>query len=509
MNGADVGTMRKSGSRRPRFAWEASTAGADWPVEYELQYSTDPTMADAATIITARAGYQLDSDLEGELLPPIGRRYYWRVRACSQGECSPFSPVRWFNVGRVRCDFNADGYDDVAVGAVSVTMSRSNAVYFYYGAAGAEFDATSNGMKTRPDDSVSGFGAALSCAGDVDGDGFADLLVGAPFSASSEGEAWVYFSDGGDAFSGRSSGGLRDAHEGVEFGSTLSAAGDVNGDGFDDVIIGEWDGPYAYLYMGHSSGRLSPPTALSLNMNVSSMASTVSSAGDVNGDGFSDVMVAFQPVSSLGRQVVGLYFGGTGPGFDAVPDVELAAPIEDSNFGFVISSAGDVNGDGFGDVIVGSHGLDRAYIYVGGPDGLDTSPILTLEGKERTNFGLAVASAGDMNGDGFGDVAVGTSDYAGDPGTVYVYMGGAGTMLNRGADVALYRPAQGGGFGPVLGSSGDVNGDGFSDLTVAAPQDDAVYMFFGKSESETPDPEDGTVVQPLLDLTFGASVSRR
>ncbi|WP_437602226.1 VCBS repeat-containing protein [Sorangium sp. So ce590] len=293
----------------------------------------------------------------------------------------------------------------------------------------------------------------------------------------------------------------------MEFGSTLSAAGDVNGDGFDDIIIGEWDGPYAYLYMGHSSGRLSPPTALSLDMNVSSMASTVSSAGDVNDDGFSDVMVAFQPVSSLGRQAVGLYFGGSG--FDAVPDVELAAPMEDSNFGFAISSAGDVNGDGFGDVIVGSHGLDRAYIYVGGSDGLDTAPFLTLEGKEGTNFGLAVASAGDMNGDGFGDVAVGTSDYAGDPGTVYVYMGGAGTMLNDRADVAFHRPARGGGFGPVLGSSGDVNGDGFSDLTVAAPQDDAVYMFFGKSESENPDPEDGSVVQPLLDLTFGASVSKR
>ncbi|WP_437649545.1 hypothetical protein [Sorangium sp. So ce362] len=77
-------------------------------------------------------------------------------------------------------------------------MTRSNAVYFYYGAAGAEFDATPNGMKTRPNDSVSGFGAALSCAGDVDG--FADILVGAPFSASLEGEAWVYFSDGGDIF---------------------------------------------------------------------------------------------------------------------------------------------------------------------------------------------------------------------------------------------------------------------------------------------------------------------
>ncbi|WP_437592592.1 FG-GAP-like repeat-containing protein [Sorangium sp. So ce1000] len=508
MNGADVGTMRKSRSRRPRFAWEASTGTTDQPVEYELQYGTDPTMADAATIITTRADYQLDSDLEVELLPPVGRRYYWRVRACSQGTCSSFSPVRWFNVGRVRCDFNADGYDDVAVGAVSPTMNDINAVYFYYGAAGAAFDTTSDGRRTRPHDSVSGFGAALSCAGDVDGDGFADLLVGAPFSANLKGGAWVYFSDGGDSFSGTSVE-FHGSQEGVEFGGALAGAGDVNGDGFDDVIVGEVGGPYAHLYHGDSAGRLSSATMLSLDMNVSSMVAAVASAGDVNGDGFSDVIVSFQPRDSLGIQAVGLYFGGTGLGPDAVPDVELAAPMEDSNFGSAIAAAGDVNGDGFGDVIIGSNGLSRSYIYLGAPDGLEPVPFLTLEGKERTNFGLAVASAGDMNGDGFGDVAVGTSDYSGDPGTVYIYMGGAGAMLNGAADVAFHRPANGDGFGPILGSSGDVNGDGFSDLTISAPQDGAIFMYFGKSESENPDPEDGSVIQPLIDLTFGAAVARR
>lgn len=509
MNGADVGTMRKSGSRRPRFAWEESMGMTDRPVEYELQYGTDPTMADVVTITTARAEYQIDSDLQGELLPPVGRRYYWRVRACSQGECSSFSPVWWFNVGRVRCDFNADGYDDVAVGAVSVTRNDINAVYFYYGSAGVEFDAASNGTKTRPSDSVAGFGTALSCAGDVDGDGFADLLVGAPFSDHLTGDAWVYFSDGGDIFSGVPWELRHGLEEGVEFGGTLSAAGDVDGDGFDDIIVGELGGPYAYLYRGDSSERIADPISLSLDVNASSVVAAVASAGDVNGDGFFDVMVSFQPRDSLGHQAVGLYFGGTGLGFDAVPDIELAAPMEDSNFGSAIAGAGDVDGDGFGDVIVGSHGLSRSYIYIGGPDGLKPAPYLTLAGKARTNFGLAVASAGDMNGDGFGDVAVGTSDYSNDPGTVYIYMGGSGKMLNGSADVAFHRPANGDGFGPVLGSSGDVNGDGFSDLTIAAPQDDAVFVFFGKSKAENPDPEDGSVIQPLIDLVFGSAVARR
>ncbi|WP_162143986.1 VCBS repeat-containing protein [Sorangium cellulosum] len=509
INGADVGTMRKSGSRRPKFAWEASKGTTDRPVEYELQYGTDPTMADAVTIITARLEYQLDSDLQGELLPPVGRRYHWRVRACSQGECSSFSPVWWFNVGRVKCDFNADGYDDVAVGAVSVTRNDLNSVYFYYGSAGVEFDAVSDGTRTNPSGSVAGFGRALSCAGDVDGDGFADLVVGAPYGANSTGSAWVYLSDGGDVFSVGTSQGLHGSQEGVEFGGAVSAAGDVNGDGFDDVIVGEMRGPYAYLYRGDSSGRLMGPTALSLDMNVSSTVAAVSSAGDVNGDGFSDVMVSFQPRDSLGLQAVGLYLGGVDLDLDAAPDVELVAPEEDSRFGFAIAAAGDMNGDGFGDVIVGSPVLSRSYIYVGGPDGLDSVPHLILEGQERTNFGLAVASAGDVNGDGFGDVAVGTSDYNNIPGTVYVYMGGAGAALNGSADVAFHRPVKGEGFGPVLGSSGDVNGDGFSDLTVAAPQDDAVYVYFGKAKSENPDPEDGSVIQPLVDLVFGATVARR
>ncbi|WP_159396901.1 FG-GAP-like repeat-containing protein [Sorangium cellulosum] len=417
--------------------------------------------------------------------------------------------MSWFNVGRVRCDFNADGYDDVAVSAVSVTSSRDDVVYFYYGQAGAEFEAMVNGEISSSDDATRGFGSSLSCAGDVDGDGLADILVGAPSSDAHNGEARLYFSDGGEDFSGRFVDRLSGMREDGQFGGSVAAVGDVNGDGFDDVAVGEWAAPYAYLYMGDASGRLSRSVELSLGVSAQDLSAMASSAGDVNGDGFSDVMVSFVSSSSARHQTVRLYSGGPGATLDAEPEMELMPPTEDSSFASAAASAGDMNGDGFGDVIVGSPGIDRAYIYLGSPEGLNPVPDLTLDGQGSTSFGLVVASAGDMNGDGFGDVAVGTADYVGSPGAVYVYAGGAGAALDNRPDVAFHAPALGDGFGSVLGSSGDLNGDGYSDLVVAAPSGDAVYIFLGQSDLRTPDVEGGSVSQPLSDLTFGAAVSRR
>jgi hypothetical protein len=158
----------------------SSAASAAAPIDYEFECGAEPDMSDATSIVTEGTRHRPDVDLDGELLRPVGRRYYWRVRACLRGKCSDFSTVRWLNIGRTKCDFNADGYDDVAVSAIGLTVDPG-AIYFYYGATGRQFGQSSNGVMFEPDE-VSGFGVSLSCAGDVDGDGYADVLAHASSS---------------------------------------------------------------------------------------------------------------------------------------------------------------------------------------------------------------------------------------------------------------------------------------------------------------------------------------
>ena len=140
---------------------------------------------------------------------------------------------------------------------------------------------------------------------------------------------------------------------------------------------------------------------------------SVSSAGDVNGDGFSDVIVgAYRYSSDTGRAYI--YFGGTS--MDNIADVTMTGVAEFTNFGISVSSAGDVNGDSYSDVIVGAVGYSsstgRAYIFLGGASMNNTADV-TMTGETTFNeFGESVSSAGDVNSDGYSDVIVGAAGYS-------------------------------------------------------------------------------------------------
>ena len=149
----------------------------------------------------------------------------------------------------------------------------------------------------------------------------------------------------------------------------------------------------------------------------------------------------------MGRAYV--YYGG--PGADAVADLTLTGEAAGDLFGYSVSGAGDVNGDGYADVIVGAYSDDaggsdagRAYVYFGGP-GADAVADLTLTGAAASDwFGWSVSGAGDVNGDGYADVIVGGhSDDAGgmDAGRAYVYFGGPGA--DAVADLTLTGAAAG------------------------------------------------------------------
>jgi hypothetical protein len=243
---------------------------------------------------------------------------------------------------------------------------------------------------------------------------------------------------------------------------------------------------------------------------------SVAWVGDVNGDGYDDLLVGafrYPEIASVGQAY--LFFGG--PAIDSVADLVIPAPAGGSGwFGVSVASAGDFNGDGSPDFIIGAQqaGYEgKAFIYYGGPS-LDATPDFTLTGESTgalTAFGASVASAGDMNEDGFDDVIVGAPWYGGGgnkPGRAYVFFGGAAP------DAVPDRVFSGAGFydqlGTVVGSAGDLNGDGHPDLFASAPNSDvgvlnagAIYVWFGGPVFDTT--PDLTLLGSGVNEHFGGS----
>jgi hypothetical protein len=381
-------------------------------------------------------------------------------------------------------DVNGDGYADVIVGADGHNIGTGRA-YVYQGGE--------SGLSATPATTLSGettsnlFGHAVGTAGDVNGDGYADVIVGARGHNASTGRAYVYY--GGE--SGLSvtpattlSGETTSSH----FGCAVGTAGDVNGDGYADVIVGasrhnSYTGR-AYVYHGGEGGlSATPATTLSGETIGNRFGGAVGTAGDVNGDGYADVIVgAPYHDSGTGRAYV---YHGEESGLSASPATTLSGETTDNAFGFAVGTAGDVNGDGYADVIVGApyhnSATGRAYIYHGRESGLSASPATTLSGETISDlFGWAVGMAGDVNGDGYVDVIVGAEGYNSYAGRAYVYHGGESGLSATPAPLSGEAAQKA--FGHAVGTAGDVNG-GYADVIVGAPGHNSwtgrAYAYYG------------------------------
>jgi len=316
------------------------------------------------------------------------------------------------------------------------------------------------------------YGYSVSTAGDVNGDGYDDVPVGA-VNTGTQGRAYAYYGSPAGLPSTASwvascppGGGL--------FGNSVSTAGDVNGDGSDDVIISAYGGsPQVLVYHGSSSGLSSTPDwTASGGPSDGSFGEFVSMAGDVNGDGYSDVIVSSNGYSNgeedEGRVVV---YHGSATGLSSTPDWSAESDQAGAMLGRAVSNAGDVNGDGYDDVVVSAFLYDNGqtdegmvFVYHGSAAGLSLTPSWTAEGDVvNRNMGQDVSPAGDVNGDGFADVAVASGYNLSSGVLVAVYHGsatGLSTTSAWNAEAIMLSDIS----GRCVTTAGDVNGDGYADL---------------------------------------------
>ncbi len=408
-------------------------------------------------------------------------------------------------------DVNNDGYSDLIIGAPANEAAGKNAgrVYVYSGLTGDilyVFDAEA--AQDR-------FGYSVASAGDVDNDGFADLIVGAMWNDAggyTAGRAYVYSGQTGNIiyiFTGEA---VSD-----NFGASVASAGDVNNDGFDDIVVGAYSNSSggdlagrAYVYSGQTGEAIYVFTG---EAQGDLFGLPVASAGDVNNDGFDDIIIGANMHDSDGPSVGRAYvFSGQSGEAIHIFDGESSADL----FGLMVSSAGDVNNDGYDDIMVGAHlyrsgeifAAGRSYVY----SGLTGETIYVFTGEGVGEFmGRMFASAGDVNNDGFDDLLISASINDTNSlfaGRVLVISGQTGDTLK-----VLTGEATGDYFGRTVASAGDINNDGFDDMIVSANYVDdygnklgRVYVYLGGGSccclfdrgDLNGDGNDGNV----LDLTF-------
>ncbi len=477
-------------------------------------------------------------------------------------------------------DVNGDGLEDIAVSAAAA--NRTYVVFGKTSGLGASFDLGaldgSNGFQIDAAAGSTLAGITLSGAGDVNGDGIDDFVIGSPYDdpsgRSNAGSSYLVL--GKSNFSATLDLGnsanfalrIDGAKAGDQAPYSLATIGDVNGDGYDDILIGSarFDSVYgtdsgaAYIIYGKAGGFASPLDLANLKVAdgvrlVEDAANdlagfSVSSAGDFNGDGIADIIIGvpnkdvggFSGQSGSAYVVLGETSGG---GFLVNGKIPLTGIRFDGNSpgdfaGASVAGIGDINGDGFDDVFVGApfdnSNTGAGYVLFGKSDTGNTVNPGQLTGKNGfivnglsagDYAGYRVSAAGDINADGYDDFLI-SAPFAQPGGVVnggstYVVFGTSSFALNF--DLSKLDGANGfridNGGNPLTGAgtrplttvtaAGDVNGDGFDDLVVGDQHYDQTnntgrgYVIYGKDFTGVADFV-GTTGSDTFNGTVGADI---
>jgi hypothetical protein len=458
-----------------------------------------------------------------------------------------------FGFSTALADVNGDGYDDLVAGAFGADHngSCSGSVYVIFGSA----DGIPSGMDVTALDGSNGFridgqaewdvaGFAVS-AGDVNGDGLADVVLGAKGAdthGNSSGAAYVVY--GAVAFApvipvsdldGTSGFAMSGIAGGDEAGYEVKVAGDLNGDGYGDILVSGFPASEHPLAGTLSAGSVyviyGAANGMPRNLELSALDGTNGfridgisrdayvgwsiDSGDINGDGFDDLAIGARWEDYYAGSTYVLFGTASGLG----PNVDLDAldgsngfrirgtqpQGGDYNVGYSVST-GDINGDGYADVIVGSKSWtgyddegDTSFVIYGKAGGFDAElSVADLDGSQGVRFdGAWTGAAGDVNGDGVDDLIVGTgkSEAGGHwSGAVYIVFGST-EGFEPDTDLWMLEGYEGillvGGdtnfVGDTACAAGDVNGDGYDDVSIFARSDDGnhgiTYLFYGRDFS--------------------------
>ncbi|KAA3604367.1 MAG: hypothetical protein DWQ01_22425 [Planctomycetota bacterium] len=338
------------------------------------------------------------------------------------------------------------------------------------------------------------FGDAVAGPGDLDGDGFADFVVGAPYEFFEQGRVYAYSGKTGDLLWDWTEGAV-----GHKIGSSIAGAGDVNGDGRPDVIVG-------IPQVNKVAVLLHNGTLWWIKENpIGNHGGSVAGIGDINFDGFEDIIVGANRATSGGNLEAGVAIVYSG--MDGSLMFQFDGLSGGDRLGTSVAGAGDVNADGIPDIMISAPWDDRGpfddvgtvYIISGG----NGSIIYELSGPQVEDefFGFAISEAGDLNLDGFGDIMATTAGSdAYHLGSVLVFSGASGGILFRVDGGPIDH------IGSAIDSTEDLDFDGLKDILISSE----VYPpRLGRVEVRSG--ADGTLLDTVFgqveDVGFGQSLS--